>query len=140
MHRSRKMLCICWHSPLAGFAWLLMQPVRGLDHRCPVLQCWVLPGDLNTFQTAKCMHTPELVLFSHKSTLGKIKNHKHFLSLEVAEALTETRPSLQDSIHNLPWMVSNGPTSLRPKATWFVLPISLTPRLLLPFRSLQGCL
>lgn len=108
--------------------------------KCPVLQFWVLPGDPNMFQTAKCMHTPELVLFLHRSTAGKIKNHKHFQSLEVAEALTEINLSLQASIHNLPQMVSTGPTSLCPRANWFALPVSLTPQLLLPFRNLQGCL
>jgi len=80
-------------------------------HRCLVLQFWVLPGDLNTFQTAKHMHTPKLVLFAHRSTAGKIKNQKYFQTLEVDEALTETNLSLQASIHNLPWMGSTGPIS-----------------------------
>lgn len=46
-HRSRKTLCVYCDSPLAGFTWPLMCLVRGLDHRCLVLQFWVLGGNLN---------------------------------------------------------------------------------------------
>lgn len=38
MHKPRKMLCIYCDSPPAGFTKLLMWLVRGLDHRCLVLQ------------------------------------------------------------------------------------------------------
>lgn len=71
-------------------AWLLMWFVRDLACRCPVIWFWVLPVDLCTFQAAKYMHAPELVLFWHRSTPGKIKKYKHLQPLQLMLPVTPT--------------------------------------------------